>query len=90
MTPISAKSEFRGLEESSIVKALDDPDPANPIAVEVARLVEAYTQNFAEHVENLASLPASILRGKGTCPIEEIAMRLVSETIRETMEGEDK
>ena len=90
MTPVSAKSEFRGLEESSIAQALEDPDPANPIAVEVARLVEAYTQNFAEHVENLGFLPASILRSKGTCPIEEIAMRLVTETIRETMEGEIK
>jgi len=90
MTPISAKSEFRGLEESSIAQALEDPDPGNPIAAEVARLVEGYTRNFAEHVKNLGSLPASILRSKGTCPIEETAMRLVTETIRETMEGVDK
>jgi hypothetical protein len=26
--------------------ALNDPDPGNPIAVEVARLIEGYTENF--------------------------------------------
>ena len=90
MKPIHAKSEFQQLEESSVAQALEDSNPANPIAVEVARLVEGYTQNFAEHVKNLGEIPESILRSKGTCPIEEIAMRLVAEAIRKTIEGEDK
>ena len=34
--------------------ALNDPDPSNPIAVEVARLIEGYTKNFRAHVKRLS------------------------------------
>mgnify|MGYP003651323141 CR=1 FL=1 len=88
MTLVHTTPEFVDFSESEVFEALNDENPANPIAVEVARLVEGYTRNFAEHVENLGHIPPSILRSKGSCPIESVAMRLTSDAIREAMEGD--
>ena len=65
--------------------ALQDPDPANPIAVEVARLIAAYTSNFKHHVQRLGRIPPDILHIKQRWPIEAVAMRLTTEVIRETL-----
>jgi hypothetical protein len=62
--------------------ALDDPDPGNPIAVEVARLIEGYTENFRAHVERLGYIPDSFLRAKPQTAIEAVAMRLTTEAIQ--------
>ena len=43
---VEPEPEFRSLTEGPLLAALDDPDPANPIAVEIARLVAGYTKNF--------------------------------------------
>ncbi len=72
---------FRALTEAEVQAALDDPDPANPIACEVARLVEGYTANFAALAERLGRLPPSMLRLAPRWPIEAVAMRLMTETI---------
>jgi hypothetical protein len=86
MTEIVApKPEFLSLTENAVLAALDDPDPANPIAIEVARLVTAYTNNFAGHVERLGYIPADILRVKPRWPIEADAMRLTTKAIRDTL-----
>jgi hypothetical protein len=82
---IEPKAEFRTLSETDIIAALQDPDPANPIAIEVARLIAAYTSNFQRHVERLGRIPPDILYMKGRSPIEAVAMRLTTETIRETL-----
>jgi hypothetical protein len=52
---VSPAPQFTGLTEAEVMAALDDPDPANPIAVEVARLIEGYTENVRAHVERLGS-----------------------------------
>ena len=49
-TIITPAPQFTGLSEAEIMAALNDPDPGNPIAVEVARLIEGYTENFRAHV----------------------------------------
>jgi hypothetical protein len=54
--------QFTGLTEAEVMAALDDPDAANPIAVEVARLIAGYTENFRAHVERLGYIPDSFLR----------------------------
>jgi len=83
MTPIvEPKPEFRALAEAQVLQALDDPDPANPIAVEVARLIAGYTANFKAHVERLGHIPADILRLQGRWPIEAVAMRLMTEALQ--------
>jgi hypothetical protein len=65
MTEIVApKPEFLSLTDAAVLAALGDPDPANPIAVEINRLVTAYTKNFRDHVERLGYIPADILRIK--------------------------
>jgi hypothetical protein len=83
--PVEPKSEFRDLSETAVVAALQDPDPANPIAIEVARLIHAYTINFHAHVQRLGRIPADILLTKPRWPIEAVAMRLTTEVIRETL-----
>jgi hypothetical protein len=45
---ITPAQQFTGLSEAEIMAALNDP--GNPIAVEVARLIEGYTENFRAHV----------------------------------------
>jgi hypothetical protein len=86
MTEIVApKPEFLSLTENAVLAALDDPDPANPIAIEIARLMTAYTNNFRSHVERLGYVPADILRVKPRWPIEAVAMRLTTKAIRDTL-----
>jgi hypothetical protein len=83
--PVEAKTEFRSLPEDAVVAAFQDPDPANPIAVEIARLVTVYSENFRRHVERLGYIPADILRVKPRWPIEAVAMRLTTQIIRESL-----
>jgi hypothetical protein len=86
MTEIVApKAEFLSLTEAAVLAALDDPDPANPIAVEITRLFTAYANNFRDHVERLWYIPADILRIKPRWPIEAVAMRMTTQAIRESL-----
>ncbi len=86
MTEIVApKREFLSLTEAAVLAALADPDSANPIAVEIARLLTAYTKNFRDHVERLGYIPADILRIKPRWPIEAVAMRMTTQAIRESL-----
>ena len=66
--------------------SLEDPNPMNPIAVELACLIEAYTANFKAHVERLGYVPADILHLKGRWPIETVAIRLTTQAIREAVQ----
>jgi hypothetical protein len=68
--------------------ALGGTDPGNPIAVEVARLIEGYTENFRAHVERLGYFPESILRVKPQTAIEAVAMRLTTEAIQQAVVGD--
>jgi hypothetical protein len=86
MTEIVApKPEFLALTEQAVLAALDDPDPANPIAIEVARLMTAYTNNLRSHVERLGYIPADMLRVKPLWPIEAVAMSLTTKAIRDSL-----
>ena len=84
MTEIVApKPEFLSLTEAALLAALGDP--ANPIAVEITRLVTAYTKNFQDHVERLGYIPADILHIKPRWPLEAVAMRTTTQAIRESL-----
>jgi hypothetical protein len=85
MSEITPHPQFLSVTERAALAALDDPDPANPIAVEIARLVTAYSDNFRRQVERLGYIPADILRVKPRWPIEAVAMRLTTQTIRESL-----
>jgi hypothetical protein len=82
---ITPAPQFAGLTEAEVMAALDDRNPGNPIAVEVARLIEGYTENFRAHVERLGYFPASILHVKPQTAIEAVAMRLTTEAIQQTV-----
>jgi hypothetical protein len=42
---VEAKPEFRSLSAEAIIAALEGSDPANPIIVEVSRLIAGYAPN---------------------------------------------
>jgi hypothetical protein len=85
---ISPAAQFSGLSEAEIMAALNDPDPGNPVAVEVARIIEGYTENFRAHVERLGYIPDTILHVKPQTPIEAVAMRLTTEGIQQAATGD--
>lgn len=85
MTPVEPKLEFQHLSEDTVLAAL--ADPTNPVAAEVARLIAGYTANFESHVERLGYIPSALLRIKARWPIEAVAMRLMTDTVRETIAG---
>jgi hypothetical protein len=83
--PIFPAPQFTSLTEAEIMAALNNPDPANPIAVEVARLIEGYGENFRAHVERLGYIPESLLHAKPQTAIEAVAMRLTTEAIQDEL-----
>jgi len=85
MEVIEPKPEFLSLSEEEVVPALNDLDPSNPIACEVARLIGAYTANFVRHTERLGYVPDVLLRLKPRSAIEAVAMKLTSDAIRQTL-----
>jgi hypothetical protein len=84
---VDPKPEFRSLDEASVVSALRDLDPGNPIPIEVARLIHGYTTNFHAHVQRMGCIPPEILHIEPRWPIEAVAMRLTTEIFRETLPG---
>lgn len=79
--------QFTSLTEAEVMAALNDPDPANPIAVEVARLISGYVENFRAHVERLGYIPGTFLRLRPQTAIEAVAMRLTTETIQQQFQN---
>lgn len=75
------REEFRACTEAEIEQALADPDPANPIAIELVRLMNGYTENFKALVKKLGHIPADIMHVTPRWPIEAAAMRLTKEAI---------
>ena len=85
MTTVEPKPEFRLLSEDTVLAAL--AAPTNPVAVEVARLVAGYTANFKSYVERLGYIPSALLRIKARWPVEAVAMRIMTDKIREAVGG---
>jgi hypothetical protein len=82
---VEPKPEFRALTEAQVRAALEDPNPVNPIAIEISRLVAGYAANLKAHVERLGYVPADILHLQGRWPIETVAMQLMTQAIREAV-----
>jgi hypothetical protein len=82
---VSPAPQFTSLTEAEVMAALNDPHPGNPVAVEIARLIEGYTENFRPHVERLGSMPPAIVHVKPASAIEAIAMRLTTEAITDAI-----
>lgn len=82
MAMITPKPEFQHLAEEEVRAAVADTDANNPIAQEVARLIDGYIANFQATVERSGHVPASILRATPSSPIEAVAMDLTTEAVR--------
>jgi hypothetical protein len=79
---VEPHERFRNHSRKEIEAALASLDPANPIALEVDRLVEAYAGNFKAHVERLGYFPSTILHSAPRWPIEAVAMELMTQAIK--------
>lgn len=79
---IAPKPQFLSLTEAAVLAVLDDPDPANPIAIDVTRLMAGYAEHFLKHVRRIRFIPADILRVQPRSPIEAVAMRFTTRAIR--------
>jgi len=86
MKIVEVNREFRETTDEEINTALADESPDNPIAHEFARLIAAYGENITEHVNKIGHIPDDLLRFKGGCPMEERAMQLVAEQLRQVMQ----
>lgn len=82
---IKPKPQFRHLTEAAVTAALFDPDPDNPVAIEVNRLIAAHTKAFIAHVQKLGYMPPSLLDIKPRWPIEAVALRCIANTLRESL-----
>ena len=85
MEIVEPKPEFRQLDESAVLAALQDRDPSNPVAQEVARLIKGYTGNFQRVIKQLGYMPADVMHIKPRWPIEGVAMRLTTDAIRDSL-----
>jgi len=65
-------ARFRALSEQDVLNAMGDPDPANPVTVEVNRLIAGY-----KHLHEEA--PRTIQQFTPRWPIEVIALRLAKQ-----------
>lgn len=83
MPILEPAAEFRHLSKEEVQSALADPDPNNAIAAEVTRLVVGYAQNFKAHCERLGFVPVSFVTRTPDTAIEAVAIRLVTEAIRQ-------
>jgi hypothetical protein len=82
---VEPKPEFQSLTEDAVLAAIAARDPKTPIAIEVARLIKAYKENFLRHHKRLGYLPPHLLQVNARCPIEAVAMRLTTENFREAI-----
>lgn len=85
---VEPQSQFHFLTKAEVLAALDDPDRTNPIAQEVARLMEAYNADLQLEVRRLGHIPSIVLETKRRWPIEAIALQLAADTLHQTFHKE--
>tara|TARA_R100001129_G_scaffold70418_1_gene48012 strand:- start:2491 stop:2754 length:264 start_codon:yes stop_codon:yes gene_type:complete len=73
------------ITNEQIDAALADESPDNEIAIELARLIDTYTQNFAAHCEKVGRVPTELMLKKPDSEIERVAMRLTSQAISDEL-----
>lgn len=80
------RPEFQSLSEEAVLAALADKRPgSNPVALEVARLIATYIEDFQGHVDRLGYIPQHILHLNPRWPIEAVAFRMATQAIPQTI-----
>lgn len=82
MPEIKPYPKYQTVTEAEVLAALEDPNENNPIAIEVARLLEGYTLNVQKQAARTGKFPSNILHIKPRWPIEAVAMKLMGDIIR--------
>lgn len=77
MTEAEPGEAFQALTREEVQAALDTDNPANPIALEVYRLVDAYAREHAQAAQRLGYIPGHLLTMKPQSAVEAIALRLI-------------
>ena len=71
-------TDFDKLTREEVLAALNDPDPRNPIAVELARLISEYGQKVIEGIRR-GEKEFALVSGEEITPLKIVAMELVGE-----------
>jgi hypothetical protein len=79
--------QFTRLSEAEIHAALKDPNPGNHIALEVARLAEAYTEHLLIQAGQSGVLADGFLQVPLQTEIEAVAMRLATGAIQQSFDA---
>ena len=82
MKPTIPKPQFAGATEEEISKALIDSKSNAPLAAELARIMEAYSENCAEYILRFGRVPETFLRTPATA-IEKRALSQIKEALAE-------
>lgn len=86
--PVIPRPEYASLTEADVLAALRDPDGNNPIALEFARLIKGYGENFAATCQTHERIPESILHVKPHSAIEALAMAQATEIITDQLRAD--
>jgi hypothetical protein len=82
-----AKTEFKGLDEAAIATALKEKDPADPVTIELTRLVTAYMAQVNDYARQHGNrLPAAAHVNPLKAPIEKFAFQIAAGAIRSAMQ----
>ena len=87
MQEVKAKEKFRNATDEQVREALNDPNPHNALAREVARLIEGYTANFYEYCEQIGGIPEKIVRINPETAVERVALELFEQVIQTETSG---
>jgi len=78
-------SEFDPNDRVAIQAALEDPDPRNPLAVAIARRIEAYASSMAQQVAAEGKWPRKLQLVEPETILEEVALQLAVKTISQEL-----
>jgi len=78
MDLIRAYPKFRSLSERQVRAALATESLKNPIIKELARLADAYKNNFKEQCKKSAHEAECFLHALTKCPIEAVALEMAA------------
>jgi hypothetical protein len=79
-------AEFRAMSETEIMAALQDSALANPVAMEVTRLITDFLKTFHCHSERILQTP-DLLPLKPRSAIESVALRLTTGLLAATRDA---
>jgi len=78
-------TEYNPNDRVAIQAALEDPDPRNPLAVAIARRIEAFASSMAQQVAAEGKWPKQLQVAEPETVLDEVAIQLAVKTISQEL-----